>query len=152
MTNDTSIAEQAPVGAKDPAQVLAESGIMQNEAALEGLAELLDKLAPLLAGRRLNRVVDALSLVADLVDMSDAYMVEKLAKAYEEAIGSAWTVGNAARAASTRVSAMKEAPSLMGLYRMTREPEVRRGLALALAFGGVLGQLSEFDPTDPCEE
>src|SRR5258708_20674091 len=35
----------------------------------------------------LNRVVDLLSATADLVDMADDYMVEKVAKAFEDGVG-----------------------------------------------------------------
>jgi hypothetical protein len=53
----------------------AAGGLLQDDAALQGLAELMGRLEPLLAGRRLNRVVDLLSATADLVDMGDDYMV-----------------------------------------------------------------------------
>ena len=65
----------------------AAGGLLQDDAALQGLAELVGKLEPLLAGRRLNRVVDLLSATADLVDMADDYMVEKVAKAFEDGVG-----------------------------------------------------------------
>lgn len=130
-----------------PAPSLVES-LLQDPAALQGLAELISKLEPLLAGRRLNRVVDLLSVVADSVDMTDAYMVEKLAKAYEEGVGAAWAAGNAARMASARVSQMQETPSMIGLLRMAREPDVRRGLAFLLATAGVLGKQMAYDPID----
>lgn len=123
-------------------------GLLQDDAALQGLAELIGKLEPLLAGRRLNRVVDLLSVVADTVDMSDAYMVEKLAKAVDDGVGAAWTAGNAARMASAQVSQMKEAPTLIGLLRMAREPDVRRGLAFMLAMAGALGKQQAYDALD----
>lgn len=126
----------------------AAAGLLQDDAALEGLAELMGKLEPLLAGRRLNRVVDLLSATADLVDMGDDYMVEKLAKAFEEGVGAAWATGNAARMAAARVQAIQETPTLIGLMRMAREPEVRRGLAFLLAMAGALGRQHAYDPID----
>ena len=81
----------------------AAGGLLQDDAALQGLAELMGKLEPLLAGRRLNRVVDLLSATADLVDMADDYMVEKVAKAFEDGVGGAWAAGNAARMAAAQV-------------------------------------------------
>ena len=123
-------------------------GLLQDNAAQQGLEELIGKLEPLLAGGRLNRVVDLLSVVADTVDMTDAYMIEKLAKTYEEGIGAAWAVGNAARMASTRVSKMQETPTIIGLLRMAHEPDVRRGLAFLLATVGVLGQQLAHDSID----
>ena len=123
-------------------------GLLQDDAALQGLAELVEKLEPLLAGRRFNRVVDLLSVVADTVDMSDAYMVEKLSKAVDDGVGAAWTAGNAARMASAQVSQMKETPTLIGLLRMAREPDVRRGLAFMLAMAGALGKQQAYDALD----
>ena len=124
------------------------AGLLQNEAAVQGLAELMSKLEPLLAGRRLNRVVDLLSAAADVVDMSDAYMVEKLAKAFEEGVGAAWSAGNAARMATARLENMPDTPSLIGLVRMAGEPEVRRGLAFLLAMAGALGRQHACDGID----
>lgn len=125
---------------------------LENEASIEGLQELIEKLEPLLAQRRLNRVVDALSIVADVVDMTDGYMVEKLSKAYEESIGAAWTTGNAARAAGARVSSMEEPPSMFKLMRMAREPDVRRGLAFTLSMLEVIGKHHDYDEVDPTQE
>ena len=124
------------------------AGLLQDDAALQGLAELMAKLEPLLAGRRLNRVVDLLSVTADVVDMSDAYMVEKLSKAFEEGVGAAWSAGNAARLAAARMERMEETPTLIGLLRMAKEPEVRRGLAFLLAMAGALGRKHAYDPID----
>ncbi|MBV8248221.1 MAG: DUF1641 domain-containing protein [Comamonas sp.] len=126
----------------------AAAGLLQDDAALQGLAELMAKLEPLLAGRRLNRVVDLLSVTADVVDMSDAYMVEKLSKAFEEGVGAAWSAGNAARVAAARMERMEETPTLIGLLRMAKEPEVRRGLAFLLAMAGALGRKHAYDPID----
>lgn len=126
----------------------AAAGLLQDDAALQGLAELMAKLEPLLAGRRLNRVVDLLSVTADVVDMSDAYMVEKMAKAFEEGVGATWSACNAARMAAAKMERMEETPSLIGLLRMAKEPEVRRGLAFLLSVAGALGRQHAYDPID----
>lgn len=146
----TTAHDTAPhdVTAELPRSAHASTGLLPDDAAQQGLQELVNKLAPLLAGRRLNRIVDLLSVVADTVDMSDSYMVEKMAKAMEEGVGAAWTAGNAARMASTQVSQMQEPPSMLGLLRMAREPDVRRGLAFMLATAGVLGKQMAHDPID----
>ena len=137
IASDIPKTEQTPV-----------SGLLQDDAALQGLAELLAKVEPLLAGRRLHRVVDLLSVAADAVDMSDTYMVEKLAKAFEEGVGAAWSAGNAARMAAAQMEQMQETPTMIGLLRMAREPEVRRGLAFMLAMAGALGRKHVYDPID----
>ena len=132
MTQDT----QTPTAAESASQQIDQ--LLHDDATLMGLQDLINKLEPLIAGGRLNRLVDLASIAADLVDMSDAYMIEKMAKAGEELVGGVWSTGNAARMASAQVSDMKETPSMMGLIRMTREPEVRRGLAFLLAFAGLI--------------
>jgi len=109
-------------------------------AAQEGLNELLDKIEPLLAGRRLNRIVDLMSVTADVVDMTDDYMVEKLCKGYEEAVGGIWNAGNLARMASNEVRHMEEPPSTWGLVKMARDPEARRGLAFMLMLAKGIGR------------
>jgi len=142
IASDMAAAEQAT----QPAAAAA--GLLHDDAALQGLAELMAKLEPLLAGRRLNRVVDLLSVVADVVDMSDAYMVEKVARAFEDGMGAAWAAGNAARVASAKMEKMEETPTLIGMLRMMREPEVRRGMAFMLAMAGALGRQHAYDPID----
>ncbi|SUI54014.1 Uncharacterised protein [Serratia quinivorans] len=58
------------------------------------LAPLLDKLQPLLAGGRLDNVVDLLSLLSDLVDIADNALVEKLAGVFEGLVAAGWEGGN----------------------------------------------------------
>ena len=142
MTQDT----QTPTAAESASQQIDQ--LLHDDATLMGLQDLINKLEPLIAGGRLNRLVDLASIAADLVDMSDAYMIEKMAKAGEELVGGVWSTGNAARMASAQVSDMKETPSMMGLIRMTREPAVRRGLAFLLAFAGVIGKQHSYQPLD----
>lgn len=145
-TADTAIHDapgELPPGAKS-----ATADLLLGDSAQQGLKELLHKLEPLLAGRRLNQVVDLLSVVADSVDMADGHMVEKLSKAFEEGVGAAWTAGNATRMASAQLAQMPEAPSLIGLLRMARDPDVRRGLAFMLATAGGLGKQMAYDPID----
>jgi uncharacterized protein YjgD (DUF1641 family) len=136
-----------PMAEREPAMNIS-SGLLHDDAALQGLTELMAKLEPLLAGRRLNRVVDMLSVAADAVDMSDAYMVEKLSKAFEEGVGAAWSAGNAARMAAAHMERLEETPTLIGLLKMAREPDVRRGLAFLLSMAGALGKQHAYDPID----
>ena len=117
-------------------------------AAQQGLEELINKIDPLLAGRRLNRIVDLMSVVADVVDMTDDYMVEKLCKGYEEAIGGLWNAGNLARMASNEVRLMEEPPTMWGLVKMSKDPEVRRGLAFMLLLAKGVGKQNNIPLTD----
>ncbi|MET1116785.1 MAG: DUF1641 domain-containing protein [Comamonas sp.] len=138
---DTPLPQDAPFAAVT-------RGLLQNDAAMQGLAELISKLEPLLAGRRLNHIVDLLSAAADMVDMSDAYMVEKLSQAFEDSVGAAWSAGNAARLAAARLEKMEDTPTLLGLVRMANEPDVRRGLAFVLSMAAALGRQHAYDPID----
>ena len=115
-----------------------------DEVTERGLLELLEKLAPLLQGRRLHNLVDLASLASDGVDMFDEAMVQKLMKAYEESVGAAWNVGNAARFAATQ-TAQTQVPSLFGLLRVAGDEDVRRGLYFALTFLSVLGRQMKDD-------
>ncbi len=110
-----------------------------DEATERGLKELLEKIAPLLQGRRFHNVVDLLSLASDGVDMFDDAMVQKLMKAYEESIGTAWAMGNAARYAHNQAASLP-VPTLFGLLRTAGNEDVRRGLHFMLQFLAVLGR------------
>lgn len=110
-----------------------------DQATEQGLKDLLEKVAPLLQGKRFHNVVDLLSLVSDGVDMFDDAMVQKLMKAYEESVGAAWSLGNAARYAQNQTATLP-LPSLFGLLKVAGNEDVRRGLHFALQFLAVLGR------------
>lgn len=120
---------------------------IMDEATERGLVELLEKIAPLLQGRRFHNLVDLASLASDGVDMFDDAMVQKLMKAYEEIIGGAWSLGNAARYAAAQTS-NTPVPSLFGLLRVAGNEDVRRGLHFALTFLAVLGRQMKDDDDD----
>ncbi len=115
-----------------------------DEATEQGVMDLLEKIAPLLQGRRFDNIVDLASLASDGVDMFDDAMVQKLMKAYEEAVGAAWAVGNAARFAAAQ-TASSPVPSLFGILRLAGDEDVRRGLHFALTFLSVLGRQMKDD-------
>src|SRR5690606_41967555 len=71
--------------------------LLGEDPGIKGQDELIGKIEPLLAGGRLNRVVDAVYLLADMVDMSEDYMPVKLRKGFEEVVGAAWLVSMAVR-------------------------------------------------------
>ena len=112
---------------------------MMDEATEQGLKDLLEKVSPLLQGKRLHNVVDLLSLASDGVDMFDDAMVQKLMKAYEESVGAAWALGNAARYAQNQTATLP-LPSLFGLLKVAGNEDVRRGLHFVLQFLAVLGR------------
>ncbi|MGE8546804.1 DUF1641 domain-containing protein [Alcaligenes sp. Marseille-Q7550] len=140
--------EQGMAGAAGQAGPSRLESLLGEDPGIKGLEEFLAKVEPLLAGGRLNRLVDVASLMADLVDMSDDYMVEKLARAFEEGVGAAWAAGNAARMAADQLRASEQTPSLMGLVRLAKEPDVRRGLTFFLLMAGVMGRQMRYQNLD----
>lgn len=118
---------------------IATSSPLMDPAVEQGMMALLEKLAPLLQGRRFHNLVDLASLASDGVDMFDDAMVQKAMKAYEDVTGGAWTLGNAARHAVAQAADLP-VPTLFGLLRVAGDEDVRRGLHMALRFLAVLGQ------------
>lgn len=141
--NDTRDVNRRPASEQDAAAVGSIAGPEQapelDTATQEGLNELIDKLAPLLQGRRLHNVVDLLSWTSDMVDMADEEMVNKLAANYENLISGLWAVSNAARYAGNEVT-QSEVPSRLGLLRAANDEDVRRGLHFLLRFAAVFGR------------
>lgn len=123
--------------------VSGESSIELSASAEEGLKELIEKVDPLLAGRRLNRIIDVMSVVADVVDMTDDYMLEKLAKGYEESIGGLWNAGNVVRMATNEVAHMKDVPGIIGLIKEANTPDTRRGLMVLLTAAKIIGKQAQ---------
>lgn len=108
----------------------------------ESLQALVGKLQPLIEGRRLDNLVDLLSLLSDLIDLLDPAMVDRLASLFEQATSVGWSVGNAVRVAKAEV--LREQPpnlkDLLRLLRLLRDADTRRGLALLLGSLRSLGR------------
>ena len=122
-----------------------------SDATVARLEALLAKADPLMAGQRLNHLVDLLSVLSDAEELVDTGVIENVVQNADEAIGAMWTAGNAVRLASSQISQMETPPSLVGLLRMTRRPEVRRGLAFMLLTLEALGRSSGPSPSEPTE-
>lgn len=119
---------------------------LNDAATQEGMAALVEKLAPLLQGRRFHNLVDLLSAVSDLVDMTDDAMVQKMMKGYEDLTASAFNLNNLMRHAGAQAGAEKEPPTVwQSLRRLNRDADARRGLAMALAMLGLLGRQARQD-------
>lgn len=133
--------------AETPVKCTTQSPLQMDEATERGLADLIEKAAPLLQGRRFHNIVDLLSLASDAVDMSDDAMIQKLMKAYEETVGGAWALGNAARFAQNEAATLP-VPSLLGLMRAAGNEDTRRGLHFVIRFLAVLGRQMREDRHD----
>lgn len=102
---------------------------LKNEAFQAGLADLLEKLAPLLQGRRLHNIVDLLAATSDVIEMTDDAMLQKVMALYEDSIGGIWMLTNALRYASAQAAASPTPPTLwQSLKKFNQNEDARRGL------------------------
>lgn len=102
--------------------------------------QLLKNLAPLMAGNRLNNLVDLLALVADLLEMTDNAMVEKLAGVFEDVVTVGWEGGTALRMAWGEQINREGDVSLRQVFSMLNDPDTRRGIMLLLRVLQITGQ------------
>lgn len=116
---------------------------LKNEATQAGLADLLDKLAPLLQGRRLHNIVDLLAATSDVIEMTDDAMLQKLMALYEESIGGVWMLTNALRYASAQAAANSTPPTLwQSVKKFNQNEDARRGLDVVSNILAELGRQS----------
>ena len=113
---------------------------MNDNAEHEPLAALLAKLQPLLAGGRLDNVVDLLSLLSDLVDIADNALVEKLAGVFEGLVTVGWEGGTALKMAHSELQLNPPAANFRALYALLRQPDTLLGLMLVLRTLQIVGQ------------
>lgn len=119
---------------------------LHDPAMLDGVAALVEKLSPLLQGRRFHNLVDLLSALSDVVDMTDDAMVQKMMKGYEDVVAGAFNINNSMRYASAQAGAEEEPPTLwQSMRRLNSDPDARRGLAVALAMLTQMGRQSRQD-------
>nr|WP_298249614.1 DUF1641 domain-containing protein [uncultured Halomonas sp.] len=114
---------------------------LQNEATVEGISDLLEKLEPILQGRRLHNIVDLLAATSDVVEMSDDAMLQKLMALYEESIGGVWMLTNALRYASVQAAAEPEPPTMwQSIKKFNKNEDARRGLDVLVNVLAELGR------------
>ena len=94
--------------------------------------QLLKSIAPLMAGNRLNNLVDLLAVVADLLEMADNAMVEKLAGVFDDVVTVGWEGGTALRMAWGEQINREGDISLRQVFTMLNDPDTRRGIMLLL--------------------
>lgn len=128
------------------------TSVLADPATAEGLADLAEKVAPLLQGRRFHNVVDILSAASDVVDLADEQLVIKLSKLYEGAIGVSWSATNALRVAAAEAADARQPPSLWQLSRRLGDPDVRRGLHFVIALMGAVGRQVQADEAMVAED
>lgn len=115
------------------ADLARQSPELNDQATLEGISDIVAKLAPLLQGKRLHNVVDLLSAVSDVVDMADDAMVQKMMKGYEEVVAGAWNLSNITRHSAAEAGRVETPPTLwQGIREFNRNEDARRGLLVAM--------------------
>lgn len=114
---------------------------LQDEETLAGISDLLEKLAPVLQGRRLHNIVDLLAATSDVMEMTDDAMMQKVMGFYEESISSVWMLTNALRYASAQATSNPEPPTLwQSVRRFNKSEDARRGLDVAINMLAELGR------------
>ena len=102
--------------------------------------QLLKSIAPLMAGNRLNNLVDLLAVVADLLEMADNAMVEKLAGVFDDVVTVGWEGGTALRMAWGEQANREGDISLRQVFTLLNDPDTRRGIMLLLRVLQITGQ------------
>lgn len=122
-------------------ELLASSGSLNHEATVQGVSNLIDKLAPLLQSGRLHNVVDVLSALSDVVDLADDALIQKLTRNFEVFTAAAFNMNNALEYAVAQAGAQGELPSIwQTIRRINRDDDARRGLAVVVSLLVLLGR------------
>lgn len=124
-------------------QIVKASPELQDQATLDGMSELITKVAPLLQGRRLHNIVDLLAAVSDVIEMSDDAMLQKLMAFYEDGVASIWTINNTLRYASAQAAQAETPPTIwQSIRRLRNDEDARRGLDMTIGLLAELGRQS----------
>lgn len=123
-------------------------------AAQEPWSALQDKLQPLLAGGRLDNVVDLLSLLSDLVDIADNALVEKLAGVFEGVVAAGWEGGVALKMARSELQLNPPPATFRAAYALLKHPDTLLGVMLLLRTLQIIGQRTRDSalPPEVCDK
>ena len=150
---NTQLHESATAPTQSFDRFLQDNPQLNDPATLEGMAALTEKLAPLLQLKRFHNVVDLLSAVSDVVDMTDDALVQKMMKSYENLAAGAFNINNVMRYAGAQAGAEKDPPTVwQSLKRLNGDADARRGLAMALSMLGQLGRQARNEATTLSED
>ncbi|HEM6843012.1 TPA: hypothetical protein U2I35_003668 [Providencia stuartii] len=121
---------------------------MSNENTHSKLIELLnsesvdhfaEKISPLLHLKRLDNIVDLLSLVSDLVDILDLGTVEKLSNSFEDTLTPAWELGTAYNMAKMEAIYDDKTHNFRSVYSLLKDPNTLRGISILLRTLQIMG-------------
>lgn len=123
------------------AQLLRDNPQLNDEATVNGIAALIEKMAPLVQGGRMHNVVDVLSALSDAVDLADDGIVQKLSKDFEEMTAIAFNGSNCLNHALDVAGRDEQGPSVwQAIGRINRDEDARRGLGVVMAVLAQLGR------------
>jgi len=121
--------------------MMREHELLNNPATVRGLESLLERIAPLMAAGRFDNIVDLLSALSDVINMTDNNMVEKLAHDYENLISIVFKMNGIMRHATDQAAAQEELPSLWQTIRqLNKDEDARRGLLMIVNVLALLGR------------
>lgn len=121
---------------------------MSNENTHSKLIELLnsesvdhfaEKISPLLHLKRLDNIVDLLSLVSDLVDILDLDTVEKLSNSFEDTLTPVWELGTAYNMAKMEAIYDDKTHNFRSVYSLLKDPNTLRGISILLRTLQIMG-------------
>lgn len=121
---------------------------MSNENTHSKLIELLnsesvdyfaEKISPLLHLKRLDNIVDLLSLVSDLVDILDLGTVEKLSNSFEDTLTPVWELGTAYNMAKMEAIYDDKTHNFRSVYSLLKDPNTLRGISILLRTLQIMG-------------
>ncbi|EPK6164340.1 MULTISPECIES: hypothetical protein [Providencia] len=121
---------------------------MSNENTHSKLIELLnsesvdhfaEKISPLLHLKRLDNIVDLLSLVSDLVDILDLGTVEKLSNSFEDTLTPVWELGTAYNMAKMEAIYDDKTHNFRSVYSLLKDPNTLRGVSILLRTLQIMG-------------
>ncbi|PTA79388.1 hypothetical protein [Serratia sp. Nf2] len=116
---------------------------------LQSLVGLLEKLRPLLAGGRLDNVVDLLSLLSDVVDIADNALVEKLAGVFEGLVTVGWEGGTALKMAHSELQLNPPPANFRAAYALLKHPDTLLGIMLLLRTLQIIGRRTQDSALPP---
>ncbi|MDO5505200.1 MAG: hypothetical protein Q4F49_02760 [Pseudoxanthomonas suwonensis] len=126
-------------------RLLRENPQLNDEATVEGITALIEKITPLVQGGRMHNVVDLLSALSDVVDLADEGIVQKLSKDFEDMTALAFNGSNCLNHALDVAGRDEQGPSVwQAIGRINRDDDARRGLGVALAILAQLGRQARY--------
>jgi len=105
----------------------------------ESADHLAEKISPLLHLKRLDNIVDLLSLLTDLVDILDLGTVEKLANSFEDTLTPVWELGTAYNMAKMEAIYDNKDQSFRSVYSLLKDPNTLRGVSILLRTLQIMG-------------